>query len=88
MTHVLASAAYIRKEAFGVPSSLRAEHKQYSLVDEQVWALLQTPQTVESLHRAASARAESRATRVSRTNIEMMLEQLLDADLIELSPDS
>ena len=83
MTQLSTSAAYIRKDAIADPSASQTAGLRHLVVDEQVWELLETPQTVESLHRAAS-----RETQADRLYIEETLERLLDADLIELSADS
>jgi len=83
MTQLLPTAAYIRKDALASLSSLQVADLHDSVIDDQVWQLLETPQTVESIQRAAS-----RGTHADRGYIKETLERLLDADLIELSPDS
>jgi hypothetical protein len=84
MTHVSTSAAYIRKGGTAEQPTLRPEYMRGAVLEEQVWTLLETPQTVESLRRAT----RSDDTKANRDDIERMLTRLLDADLIELSPDS
>jgi hypothetical protein len=49
----------------------------------QIWELLKTPQTAKSLARALSVDEQSRLHQ-----IEDVLEQLFDAELIEVAPDS
>jgi hypothetical protein len=83
MTHLLPSAAYIRKDAPVDGRALRAAGLRGSSIDEKVWELLETPQTIDSLQRAAS-----RDTQADRGHIAHVMERLLDADLIEVSPDS
>ena len=94
MTHVLSSAAYVRKVEptdQSTPHGQSASHAvevRSSVLEEQVWVLLETPQTVESLMRAVETTARGNVTKVDRSQFEKMLERLLDADLIEVSPDS
>ena len=83
MTHLLSSAAYIRKNTTLDGRASQVANVQRSAIDAKVWELLETPQTIESLQRAASG-----DTRTDRSHIEHMMKRLLDADLIELSPDS
>ena len=87
MTSINATAAYIRTK--GAPSDLSesAVQGQALAVKEtrDVWRLLATAQTVESLRRRIagdSGRAPDAAV------VESILKELLDRDLIELSPDS
>jgi len=87
MTQVSTSAAYVRKGEFAGQAGQQPEDIRSSILEEQVWALLETPQTVESLRRAAGQPDNGRM-QADRNQIEKMLERLLDADLIELSPDS
>jgi len=88
MAYLSPSAAYVRKDEFIGRSVLKAEDIRGSVVEEQVWQLLETPQTIESLRRAARESAAGGESLVDRGDIEKMLERLLDADLIEMSPDS
>ncbi|HTE41712.1 MAG TPA: hypothetical protein VK629_12845 [Steroidobacteraceae bacterium] len=88
MTQVSTSAAYKRKQNLSDQPSMRASELRGSVFEEQVWALLETPQTIESLQRAASKYGDGRETHADSAYIERMLERLLDADLIELAPDS
>jgi hypothetical protein len=88
MTQVSPSAAYKRKQNLSDQPSIRAADLRGSVFEEQVWALLETPQTIESLQRAAGKYAEGSETHADSAYIERMLKRLLDADLIELSPDS
>jgi hypothetical protein len=81
MTQLSTSAAYVRKNA-ARDRALRAAGMSGSEIEE-VWELLETPQTVVSLQRAAGEKAK-----IQSGDIEEILERLLDADLIELSPDS
>jgi len=83
MTQLLQTAAYIRKDTLAGLSSLQVADLRGSVIDDQVWQLLETPQTLESLQRAAN-----RGTHADRGYLKETLEHLLDADLIELSPDS
>jgi hypothetical protein len=88
MTHVSTSAAYIRKGEFADQPALRVADMRGAVIEEQVWALLKTPQTVESLQRAVSRSADGPEAQADRSYIERMLKRLINADLIELSPDS
>jgi hypothetical protein len=84
MTQVSPSAAYVRKGELESQPPLPPELMRSAVMEEQVWALLETPQTIESLQRAT----RNHETPADRNDIERMLKRLLDADLIELSPDS
>jgi hypothetical protein len=92
MTHVSSSAAYIRKDKLVNESALRAALHAVgmfdSVVDAEVWELLETPHTVVSLQRATTQSTTGSENQPDRVHIESMLQRLLDADLIELSPDS
>jgi hypothetical protein len=88
MTEVSTSAAYIRKANLSDQPTQRVADMRGAVIEEQVWALLKTPQTVESLQRAVSRSADGNDAVADRGYIERMLRRLLDADLIELSPDS
>jgi len=88
MTQVSTGAAYVRKHEFSDQPPLGGRDMRNAVVEEQVWALLETPQTVESLRRAAKRNAMGGDAHVDGGDIEKMLQRLLDADLIELSPDS
>ena len=88
MTFVSTSAAYIRKGESSDQQSQRMADMRGAVIEEQVWALLKTPQTVESLQRAVSRSADGTEAHADRGYIERMLKRLIDADLIELSPDS
>jgi len=87
MTQVSSSAAYVRKGSGSAQASLHAANLRGSMLELQVLSLLETPQTLESLQRA-TRRTSGTERQVDSDNIEKTLEQLLDADLIELSPDS
>ena len=54
MTDVSTSAAYVRKGEFADQPAQRVSDMRGAVIEEQVWALLKTPQTVESLRRAVS----------------------------------
>jgi hypothetical protein len=84
MTQVSPSAAYVRKGESADQPTLRPEEMRRAVVEEQVWALLETPQTIETLQRAT----RNHETPTDRSDIERMLKRLLDADLIEISADS
>ena len=81
MTHLSSSAAYVRKQNVATAHAMRLAGGADAF-EERVWELLQTPQTVESLERAAGE-LQSQGKKV-----EYVMERLLDADLIEISPDS
>jgi hypothetical protein len=53
----------------------------------KIWELLETPQTVASITRALGHDADGESQRYAH-QVEDVLEQLFEADLIELSPDS
>ena len=92
MTLPSTSAAYIRKDKIAnepaLRGALRAAGMFGSGVDEEVWELLETPQTVVSLQRATRLNIVGGVMQPNSEHIEDMLQRLLDADLIELSPDS
>jgi hypothetical protein len=88
MTFVSTSAAYIRKGESSDEPAQRMSDLRGAVIEEQVWALLKTPQTVESLQRAVSRSTDGNEALSDRGYIERMLKRLIDADLIELSPDS
>jgi hypothetical protein len=83
VTHVSTSAAYVRKNPAPDARAMQAAGLHGSNFEETIWELLATPQTLESLHRAAHGETQG-----DRVQIKRALERLLDADLIELSPDS
>jgi hypothetical protein len=96
MTQIQSSASYVRNKA-----TLRNEPGAAQQVDvlagagtygsdallKRVWQLLETPQTVVSLCRAVDS-SESPDGRVDAPTIEALLKELLQRDLIQLSPDS
>jgi hypothetical protein len=88
MTFMSTSAAYIRKGESSDEPAQRIADLRGAVIEEQVWALLKTPQTVESLQRAVSRSTDGNEALADRGYIERMLKRLIHADLIELSPDS
>jgi hypothetical protein len=80
------SAAYIRKG-----SSRHTRNTEppgvTTVLEQELWELLRTPHTVQSLSRAITAAARSTTDDADAT-IKIALGQWIEADLIELSPDS
>lgn len=88
MAEILPSASYVRSsKSLRDPSTEQAViaslARGAALEDEdanQIWDLLKTPQTLDSLCRSLGSESEA--------PIRAVLETLVDEDLIEVSPDS
>jgi hypothetical protein len=86
MPEIAENAAYVRSSRTdGAIGGLTGAHMA-SAPAEELWKLLATPQTVESLSRALSK--EPSTSTVSRQGIMAALERLLAREMIELSPDA
>jgi hypothetical protein len=88
MKHVSTHTAYVRKGVNADDPSIPLEDLRGSVVEEQVWVLLQTPQTVESLREAVRESAHGDEAQTEGDYFERMLERLLNADLIEVAQES
>ena len=86
MTNLVPTAAYIRKNVSD-PGPDDGGRGGASAFKQELWELLRTPHTVESLSRALTAASRSTTDDVD-SSIRAALEQWLEADLVELSPDS
>jgi hypothetical protein len=80
MTNLVPTAAYIRKNVSDPGGGASA-------FERELWELLRTPHTVESLSRALTPASRSTTDDVD-SSIRAALEQWIEADLVELSPDS
>lgn len=91
MAEILPSASYVRNpraaksgaEQRAILASIQEHTELDSEVAEQVWELLDTPQTVDTLCRSIGADGDLGSTRVTS-----MLAELYDQDLIQVSPDA
>lgn len=91
MAEILPSASYVRNpKAFkdqgqhsAILSSIGERIEMRSEQAAQVWALLETPQTVNTICRSIGAGAEKESERVTS-----LLAELYDRDLIQVSPDT
>ncbi len=86
MPEIAENAAYVRSSRTDGLIGSKAGADVASPPAKQMWKLLATPQTVESLSRALSK--EQSTSTVSRQGIVAALERLLARDMIELSPDA
>jgi hypothetical protein len=90
MKDISASAAYIRNlDTINAERAKQATLRAIFVNDtatSQVWELLKTPQTVESLSRRLSDNHETDDD--LRDEITVSLTKLMREDLIQLSPDS
>jgi hypothetical protein len=86
MTDLHPTAAYIRKDV-GDPRPDDGGRGGASAFKRELWELLRTPHTVESLGRAVTTASRSTTDNVD-ASIRAALEQWIEADLVELSPDS
>jgi hypothetical protein len=90
MKDISASAAYVRNlDAINAEHARQATLRSIFISDtatSQVWELLKTPQTVESLSRVLSDNHE--VDDDLRDEITVSLTKLMREDLIQLSPDS
>ncbi len=88
MAEILPSASYVRsskglRDPAKEPAVLASLSRGASLEDDdasQIWELLKTPQTVDSLCRSLGSDSDE--------GIRSALAALFDEDLIEVSPDS
>lgn len=91
MTEILPTASYVRN-----PRAIQEAERQHAILttigehaeigaDEasQVWELLETPQTVDTICRSIGANGDLGSERITT-----LLAQMYDKDLIQLSPDS
>jgi hypothetical protein len=91
MTQILPSASYVRN-----PAAVKNRERQNAILASiservdldseqasQVWELLQTPQTVETLRRSLASDEE-----LDNERITSLLATLYDQDLIQVSPDT
>lgn len=94
MAEIRSSASYVRQERpqrLEEQQILRSLHHRSGFdspeATEQIWHLLETPQTVKSI-----ARVLARCTQLDEARcehkVEDVLSQLFDADLIEIAPDT
>lgn len=91
MAEILPSASYVRNPQAGksgaeqsaILTSIQQHTELGSDEAAQVWELLETPQTVDTLCRSIGANGELGNTRVTS-----MLAELYDQDLIQVSPDT
>ena len=86
MPEIAENAAYVRSSRTDGLIGSKAGADVASAPAKQMWELLTTPQTVESLSRALSK--EQSTSTVSRQGIVAALERLLAREMIELSPDA
>jgi hypothetical protein len=94
MTSILRTASYVRSShdlgARNVGVMLRSILTDPELDlegSERIWALLETPQTIETLCRALSVGALTGEQSSGRA-VESLLEKLYEQDLIEVTADS
>lgn len=84
MTHLISTASYIRKDA---RHPTQDAEPAFTSLERELWELLRTPNTIDSL-----CRAITRTARDNRDDLEAdvtdVLQQWIDSDLVELSPDS
>jgi hypothetical protein len=91
MADILPTASYVRN-----PRSMQQAERQHAILatigehaeigaDEaaQVWNLLETPQTVDTICRSIGANGDLGSERITT-----LLAEMYDKDLIQLSPDS
>jgi hypothetical protein len=91
MTQILPSASYVRNPAAvrnqGSQNAILASISERVHLDSeqasQVWELLQTPQTVETLRRSLASDEA-----LDNERITSLLATLYDQDLIQVSPDT
>lgn len=84
MTHLSHTAAYVRKDAHRPVHD--AELVDTSL-ERELWELLRTPNTIDSLCRAIAHTAREKRDGLE-ADVTDALRQWIDSDLVELSPDS
>jgi len=90
MAEILPTASYVRNpKAFGaragvssIISSIDEGAKLPGRATEEVWELLETPQTIDSLCRSLEQQ------NVSSDRMRSLLAELYDRDLIQVSPDT
>ena len=91
MADILPTASYVRN-----PRAMQQAERQHAILatigehaeigaDEtaQVWDLLETPQTVDTICRSIGANGDLGSERITT-----LLAEMYDKDLIQLSPDS
>ena len=91
MTEILQSASYVRNSKASIEQGqqseiLRSIGERIEMRSEQttqVWKLLETAQTVETICRSIDANADK-----SRERVIALLAELYDRDLIQVSPDT
>ena len=86
MTDLVRTAAYIRKDV-NRRTPVDGDQGGTGALQRELWELLRTPNTVESLSRAISTATRSTTDDVD-SSIRAALKQWIEADLVELSPDS
>ena len=84
MTHLVSTAAYIRKDA---RHPTRDAEPAYTPLERELWELLRTPNTIDSLCRALTHTAREKRDDL-QADVTDVLQQWIDSDLVELSPDS
>lgn len=94
MAEIRTSASYVRHEPrrqLHREQVLRSLHHRIGFEPAQstaeIWELLETPHTVQSLARALATHTKQQAE-VCEGEVVEVLAQLYDADLIEIAPDS
>lgn len=84
MTNPVSTAAYVRKDArHPTPHAERVD----ATLERELWELLRTPNTIDSLCRAITNSARE-TTGDLEGYVSDTLRQWIDSDLVELSPDS
>lgn len=90
MAEILPSASYVRNprasdgaQQSALLSSIQEHAELGSDETAQVWELLETPQTVDTICRSIGANGDIGSTRVTS-----ILSELYDKDLIQVSPDT
>lgn len=87
--------AYIRSRAGlettsrpgDLPDIMAADERDSSTLLPRIWDLLRTPQTVETVCRVLT-REQQISDAACRGEVTSVFAQLLEADLIEISPDA